>query len=449
MKDQINKPEEVPEGVNREGEREELRMRLGAEICVWSDRMLDALVKGVEGGKWFSLKDKLYRRRTLEVAACKVCAKGASAGVDAQSASRFEQDMQRQITLLERQLRNGSYRPHPVKRVYIPKPGSSEKRPLGIPAVRDRVVQKALLMVIGPIFEIGFSENSHGFRPRRGCKTALREVDTLLKDGHHWIVDADLKSYFDTIDHNRLMVRIREKVADGLCLDLIEGYLKQGVLTTCGNWEASLDGTPQGAVISPLLSNLYLNELDHMIARQGHRIVRYADDFVILCRSEAEAGRALELVREWTTANALTLHPQKTRVSTLAEGFEFLGYRFVTGRNGHLRRYVRGKSMKSMRSKLAPLLKRTNGHSLETTLARINPKLKGWYGYYKHAHPSSLISMDGWVRMRLRSMLRKRLRKKGRGRGSDHQKWPVAYFDKMGLFNLKQARRELIQSQQY
>ncbi len=446
MKDEITQPEEVPEEGKHNGERARLREQLGAEICVWSDRMLDALVKGVEGGKWFSLKDKLYRRRTLEHAAWKVCANDGSAGVDGQSVSRFEQDMDRQLALLERQLRDGSYQPQPVKRVYIPKPGSKEKRPLGIPAVRDRVVQTALLMVIGPIFEIGFSEDSHGFRPGRGCKTALRKVDELLRKGHHWVVDADLKSYFDTIDHKRLMSRVREKVADGLCLDLIEGYLKQGVLSTAGEWEATDEGTPQGAVISPLLANLYLNELDHLISSKGHRIVRYADDFVILCRSEDEAVKALEVVREWTAENALTLHPEKTRIETLAGGFEFLGYRFIMSRDGKLRRYVRSKSKKKMRSNLAPLLRRANGHSMETIIARMNPKLRGWYGYYKHASPVCLRELDSWVRMRLRSILRKRLGKRGRGRGSDHQRWPVAYFDKLGLFNLKRAQRELIQS---
>lgn len=446
MKDQVNRPDQVPARVNHNGESDQLRERLGAETCVWSDRMLDALVKGVEGGKWFSLKDKVYRRKTLEEAARRVCAKGGSAGVDRQSASRFMEDLDRQLTLLERQLREGSYVPYPVKRVEIPKPGSAEKRPLGIPAVRDRVVQKALLMVIGPIFEIGFSENSYGFRPRRGCKDALREVERQLRNGREWIVDADLKSYFDTIDHDRLMSRVREKVADGLCLDLLEGYLKQGVITTCGDWQPTEEGTPQGAVISPLLANLYLNELDHLIGEKGHKIIRYADDFVILCRSKAEAESALESVREWTQTNALTLHPTKTKVGTLTEGFEFLGYRFKRCRSGKIRRFVKDKSAKKMRSNLAPLLKRTNGHSMEEIITKINPKLRGWYGYYKHAFPSDLEKMDGWVRMRLRSILRKRQGKRGRGRGTDHQRWKVAYFDKLGLFNLTQARWELIQS---
>ena len=439
---QGKQPKEVPGRANHGGEAAKLREQLGAEPCVWTDRMLAALGNGVKGGKWFSLKDKLYRMETLRAAAEKVCAKRSKGKGEQRRIERFQKNLERHLAQLQRELQAGTYRPKPVKRVHIDKPGSREKRPLGIPAIRDRVVQTALLMVIGPIFEIGFAQSSYGFRPKRGCKDALREVNWLLNDGHEWIVDADLKSYFDTIDHDRLMERVREKIADGLILDLVEGYLKQGVLTELGNWEPTEQGTPQGAVISPLLANLYLNELDHLLKQDGYEIVRYADDFVILCRTRDEAEQALGKVRDWTEANALTLHPEKTRLVNQSEGFDFLGYRFVSGR-----RYVRKKSLRKFRETIRRETKRTNGHSIEAIITKLNPILRGWSGYYVHAYKTTHPSLDGWVRMRLRSILRKRRNRKGRGRGSDHQRWPNRYFAEMGLFSLERAHREACQSQ--
>ena len=438
---QGNQPKEVSQKTNHEGEVNQLRQQWGAEPCVWSDRMLTALKSGVKGGKWFSLKDKVYALKTLRAAFEKVAQKKGSAGVDHVSIERFQKKLENNLMQLHRELKAGTYRPQPVKRVLIPKPGSREKRPLGIPTVRDRIVQTALEMVIGPIFEAEFAESSYGFRPGRSCKDALREVEQRLKAGHEWIVDADLKSYFDTIDHKILMDRVREHVADGLVLDLLESYLKQGVLNTAKQWEPTDQGTPQGAVVSPLLANVYLNELDHQLNAQGCRIVRYADDFVILCQSREEAQGALEMVQEWTQAHALTLHPEKTKLVTHEEGFEFLGYRFMGGK-----KFVRKKSLKQFREKLRKETKRTNGHSMEAIIGRINPVLRGWFGYYQHAHYTTFNNVDGWVRMRLRSILRKRHKRKGRGRGRDHNRWPNAYFAKMGLFCLERAHREVCQS---
>lgn len=438
---QGSQPKEVSETTNHGGEAPGLRERIGAEPCVWTERMLAALVNGVKGGKWFSLKDKLYRTETLMKAAKKVCSKRSKGKGQQRSIERFQKNLEREIANLQRELMAGTYRPSPVKRVHIPKPGSSETRPLGVPTIRDRVVQTALKMVIGPIFEIGFAESSYGFRPKRGCKDALREVNELLEGGYEWIVDADLKSYFDTIDHDRLMERVREKIADGLVLDLVEGYLKQGVLTELNGWEPTETGTPQGAVVSPLLANLYLNELDHLLEQEGYRVIRYADDFVVLTRTREEADKALAQVREWTEVNALILHPEKTRLVTHREGFDFLGYRFVSGR-----RYVRKKSLLKIRETIRQKTKRTNGQCMPAIIGTLNPILRGWYGYYQHAYKNTFPSMDGWVRMRLRSILRKRQKKRGRGRGRDHQIWPNRYFAEMGLFSLEQAHREACQS---
>lgn len=245
---------------------------------VWTDRMLTALENGVKGGVWFSLIDKVYREETLNSAAHRVTGrKNKAAGVDHVTPEMFEQRMAENVRQLHEELKGGTYQPRPVRRTLIPKPGSREKRPLGIPTIRDRVVQTALRDVIEPIFERDFAEHSYGFRPGRGCKDALRRVDGLLKNGYVYVVDVDLKSYFDTIPHDRLLDRIGEKISDGRVLALIELFLKQGVMDGMREWTPE-EGSPQGAVISPLLSNIYLDPLDHLMADAGFEMVRYADD---------------------------------------------------------------------------------------------------------------------------------------------------------------------------
>ena len=218
--------------------------------------------------------------------------------------------------------------------------------------MRDRVVQGAVRHVIEPIFEKEFAAHSYGFRPGRGCKDALRRVDQLLKQGYVYVVDIDLKSYFDTIPHDRLMGRLRERIADGRMLGLIESFLKAGIMDGLTEWEPEA-GAPQGAVLSPLLSNIYLNPLDHQLAAQGFEMVRYADDFVILCRSQAEAEQALALVRQWCDAAGLVVHPTKTRIVDIRlEGFDFLGYHFQTTRRGILTRWPRKKSLAKLKDTL-------------------------------------------------------------------------------------------------
>jgi RNA-directed DNA polymerase len=321
----------------------------------------------------------------------------------------------------------------------IPKPGSREQRPLGIPAVRDRVVQGALRHVIEPIFEKEFAAYSYGFRPGRGCKDALRRVDELLKQGFVYVVDADLKSYFDTIPHDRLLSRVRERIADGRVLRLIETFLKAGIFDGLKEWEPEA-GTPQGAVLSPLLSNIYLNPLDHQMAVAGFAMVRYADDFVILCRSQAEAEQALTQVRQWCEAEGLVLHPDKTRiVDVRTEGFDFLGYHFTTTRRGQLTCWPRKKSLGKFKDNIRRQTRRTNGRAMSCIIAAVNRTLRGWFGYFKHSYHTTFSAVDSWVRGRLRSILRKRRGGQGRGRGSDHQRWPNRYFATLGFFSLKEA----------
>jgi RNA-directed DNA polymerase len=366
--------------------------------------------------------------------------------VDHVTVDVFGNDLERNLAKLTETLVGGTYRPQAIRRVYIPKPGSNEQRPLGIPTVRDRVVQGAVRHVLEPIFEKEFAAHSYGFRPGKGCKDGLRRVDELLKQGYHYVVDADLKSYFDTIPHDRLMNLLRDHVADGRVLELIEAFLKAGIMDGLEEWEPET-GAPQGAVLSPLLSNIYLNPLDHNMASQGYQMVRYADDFVILCRSQAEAEQALAVVRQWCEAEGLKLHPSKTRiVDVRTDGFDFLGYHFQTGRRGNLMHWPRQKSEQKIKETIRSKTKRQNGHSLQFIIADVNLTLRGWFVYFQHSCRSTFEFLDRMVRVRLRSILRKRAGRKGRGRGADHQRWPNAFFADQGLYSLVTARASASQS---
>jgi RNA-directed DNA polymerase len=414
--------------------REPLAAWQWVEPTVWTERMLTALLAGVKGGVWYSLMDKVHPERALLAAYSRVAANKGAAGVDHVTVAMFEERLDENLKSLSDALRMGTYRPQAIRRHYIPKPGSQERRPLGIPTVRDRVVQTALRQVLEPIFERDFASHSYGFRPGRGCKDALRRVEELLETGYTHVVDADLKSYFDTIPHDRLLALVAKKVSDGKVLNLIDAFLHQGVLDDLKEWTPE-EGTPQGAVISPLLSNIYLNPLDHLMADLGFAMVRYADDFVILCRSAEAAARALAVVQEWTASAGLTLHPSKTRViDTQAESFDFLGYRFEGGT-----RRPRPKSLDKFKETVREKTSRTSGGSLRAIIARLNPTLRGWFEYFKHSHKWTFERLDGWIRMRLRSILRKRMKKDGRGRGTDHQRWTNAFFADHGLFSLKAA----------
>jgi RNA-directed DNA polymerase len=355
---------------------------------------------------------------------------------------RFAKDSQKRLLAVSEQIQRGSYQPQPVKRVWIPKPGRAEKRPLGIPTVRDRVVQTVLRMVMEPIFEREFAEHSYGFRPGRSCQDALRRVDGLLKSGYCQVVDIDIRGYFDAIPHERLMAEVEKHIADGRVLGLIEAFLKAKVMEEMASWEVE-NGTPQGGVISPLLANTYLNPLDWKLAQEGWEMVRYADDIVVLCREPAQAMQALESIRRWMEEAGLELHAGKTKVVDMAQAgghFDFLGYRFWRGKWGKLRRFVRPKSCQKLRERLKPLSKRANGHCLQAIVAKITPILRGWYGYFRHASTAALEDMDGWVRGRLRSILRQRHGGKGKANGRDHHRWGNGYFAQFGLFCLREAR---------
>jgi RNA-directed DNA polymerase len=435
--------EVTPAPVREAKQAGEVRARWAwTEASVWTERMLTALEQGVKGGCWFSLIDKVYSPRNLQAAFAQVKANRGAAGVDHVTIETFEDSLEANLRRVSDQLATGKYQPQAVRRKWIPKPESKQQRPLGIPTVRDRMVQGALRNVLEPIFERDFAEHSYGFRPERGCKDALRRVEQLLKAGCSWVVDADIANYFDTIPQDKLLEQVARKVADSRVLQLVTAMLQQGVMEAMSYWTPTA-GTPQGAVISPLLANIYLDPLDHELTDSGFEMVRYADDFVILCGTEAEARAALARVQAWTAQAGLQLHAEKTRIVDVTQrgGFDFLGYHFERGY-----RWPRRKSVAKLRAKIRQDSKRRNGHSLQTIISNVNQTLIGWFEYFKHSHKTAFPPLDKWIRMRLRSILRQRHKRKGRARGTDNVLWPNAFFVQQGLFNLSAARAALRQS---
>jgi RNA-directed DNA polymerase len=408
------------------------------EASVWTERMLATLETGVRGGKWFSLMDKVWKMENLQSALQAVVRNKGAAGVDGRTAAGYLLASSRRLPKVQAWLQAGQYTPRPVKRVWIPKLGSKELRPLGVPTVEDRLVQSAVRNVIEPIFEHTFAEHSYGFRPGRGAKDALRRADQLLKAGRVWVVDADLKGYFDSIPQDKLMAAVAQHIADGPLLELIGRFLRQGVMASGQGWQPTEKGTPQGAVISPLLANIYLNPLDQQMVQTGREMVRYADDFVIMCRSQAEANEVLDQLRQWVDRAGLTLHPTKTRIVDASQpgGFEFLGYHFERGH-----RWPRQKSLDKFRAAIRQKTGRLKPGSMQHIIQEVNRTLSGWYGYFQHSVRNIFEREDKWVRGRLRTMERKRHKLQGRARGRDHQRWPNAYFANLGLISMALARR--------
>jgi RNA-directed DNA polymerase len=414
------------------------------EPDVWTERMVDALERGVKGGKWHSLIDKVYAEKTLTAAWRRVERNGGSGGVDGERIGDFKREAGTHLSRMSEQLRKDQYEPMAIRRVYIPKLGSHELRPLGIPTIRDRIVQTALRSVIEPVFEHDFSDNSYGFRPKRSTKDALRHVQRLLDEGRTWVVDVDITRYFDTIPHQRLLSEVEKKIADGRVLKLIEKYLKQEVLEAIPSYATDEEqGTPQGAVISPLLANIYLHPIDITMANEGYDMVRYADDSVVLCNTREEAERAMNRLRELMATRGLTLHSEKTKLVDVTQpgGFDFLGYHFELGR-----RTPRKKSLRKLKDTIKTRTRRANGHSLKQIIEIVNEVVRGWFEYFKHCHRRVHKTLDAWIRRRIRSILRKRQGRRGIARGADYQRWPNAHFRRLGLFTMAEAQAQLIRS---
>ncbi len=402
---------------------------------VWTEPMLAALARGNNRRQWHTLIDKVFAPKNLRLALETVTARRGAPGVDGQTTEAVKARAEEEIALIARLLQEGRYEPEAVRRTWIEKLGSREKRPLGIPTVRDRIVQSALLHILEPIFERDFAEGSYGFRPGRSARQAVEVVEQSLARGCTWVVDADLKGYFDSIPQEKLLDCVREKVADGRVLALLEKFLKQGVMETGKGWEPTSQGTPQGAVISPLLANIYLHSLDHEMARRGRQMTRYADDFILLCHSETEAQEALAEVRQWVEAAGLTLHPEKTRIVNTAAGesFEFLGWHFERGY-----KWPREKSQQKFKETIRQRTKRRNGQSLPKIITGLNRVIRGWGKYFQGGVRNVPQKLEKWVRMRIRSILRRRDGRRGRGRGLDHHRYPNAWLTAQGLISLSQ-----------
>ena len=404
--------------------------------------MLTTLLSNkVRGGKWHALIDKVYAELNLFTAARKVTAKEKAAGVDGQSCEAFEEHLLVETRQLAEQINDQTYRPSAVRRVHIPKPGRpNETRPLGIPTVRDRVVQRAIVNVIEPILDHQFHERSFGFRHGRGAHDALRIVEQKLQEGYIYVVDADLKGYFDTIPKDRLLALVKEHISDSRMLKLIKLFLDQSILEELREW-TPITGVPQGAVLSPVLSNLYLNPLDHEMADNGFEMVRYADDFVVLCRSEFEAEVALQMISEWVEAAGLTLHPTKTKiVDSRSESFAFLGYSF---RGDKI--YPRRESLAKMKARIKELTPRKRSGSMRSIAAELTRALRGWFGYFRHCRWTIFKDLDAKIRSRIRRLLLKRHRKNPE-RLPRIQRWPNDYFAKVGLYSLREAHFRFDQS---
>jgi RNA-directed DNA polymerase len=378
--------------------------------------------------KVHSLIDKVYKRKNLEMAWEKVKENRGSGGIDGQTLEAFEVQLDQQLDRLQRELKEDTYRPLPVRQHPIPKrdkPG--EYRMLGIPAIYDRVCQQALLNRMEPIFEPIFDDASFGYRRGRSPKDALRKVWQEIQNGSEWIIDADLRDFFGSADHEKLLTLVAQRVADGRVLRLTEAMLKAGSYGR-GRLYPTERGTPQGSVVSPLLSNILLTPFDREMRLKGYQLTRFADDWVVTCKSAAEARAALEAARRILKQLGVELHPQKTRIVHIQYGFEFLGYTIKRGkrlylpeskirsraRSGALYAYPREKSIHRFQDQVRQRTKRRVPLHTKELIAELNPLLRGWGEYYKRAHVRMLFNqLDRWIVRRIWSHRFKRWRNGG------------------------------------
>ena len=354
--------------------------------------------------KAFALIHKVWDQKNLEKAWKSVKANRGSAGNDRITIEQFEQNLPQNLAEIKRLLKEKRYEPSPVLRVLIPK-DNGKMRKLGIPTVRDRVVQQALKNVLEPIFEEIFLPQSHGYRPNTNAHAAVRKGEAYLERGYHWVVDADIEGFFDHVDHQILMDLVCEKIADGRVLSLIESFLKSGIMNE-GIFEESNEGTPQGGNLSPLLSNIYLNHFDRRMGDCGYLLLRYADDIVIFCKFESDAQDALKRAKEILEDELkLKLSPEKTKIiNARKKGVEFLGFHF----NGRWKR-PRDKARKRFREEIKRRTRRQQPKNLEMAIESINPVIRGWGNYFKGGTvKKSFEELDGYIRGRLRSFVAKR-----------------------------------------
>lgn len=348
-------------------------------------------------------------------------------GVDAVSITQYARNLGRNVAELSRVLRTGRYTPLPVRRVRIPKP-SGTTRPLGIPAVRDRIVQQAILTEVQPRVEPMFATVSYGFRPGRSALQAVQKVQEYLDHGYLYIVEVDIKDFFGALHHQVLMDKVRRTIPDRQVTRLIWQFLQAGVMEE-GKVRTETTGTPQGGVISPLLANLYLNEFDRKLSRSDWKLVRYADDFVILCRSVNAAVQALKTARAILASLHLELAEEKTRIAEYAAGFDFLGYHFQQYYGNY--KWPRRKAVDAFQDKVRRLTRRQQPKNVAMVIEKLNPVIRGWGQYFKYGNVKHHYrNLDGWIRMRLRCFIAKQKRVSGNWRH------PNAHFQKLGLCSL-------------
>jgi group II intron reverse transcriptase/maturase len=392
----------------------------------------------VEGKLWgrkskefkvHSLIDKVYKRLNLYIAFEKVKANRGASGVDRVSLEEFERNLTSNIEEIHRLLYEDKYTPQPVRRVWIPKP-DGDKRPLGVPTVRDRIVQQAILNRLEQIFEPEFSDCSYGFRKGRSCHQAIEKVEGYIKDGYQWVVEVDIRKFFDTLDHKLLMKLVNEEVSDGRVLDLIEGFLKSGVMEDM-KVEYQTNGTPQGGVISPMLANIYLNPFDKQMMKEGFKVVRYADDIVVLGRTKREAEQALLKAKEILEGMLeLALHPEKTKIVHKTQGFEFLGYRFKSWYRDY--KEPREKAIRSFKDKVRWITRRHQPKSMTQVIAELKPVVRGWGNYFLKGNCHRIYAeLDFWMRNRITAF---KLKKMG---GYAHRKYTYDVLRDMGMLFLK------------
>ena len=396
--------------------------------------------------KVHSLIDKVYQRKNLEMAWERVKANRGSGGIDGQTLKDFAEQLDQNLGRLQSELKEGIYQPQPVRQVQIPKVGKpGEFRGLGIPTIYDRVCQQALLNRMQPIFEPVFDEANYGYRQGRSTKDALRKVWREIDSGSEWIVDADLKDFFGSVDHEKLLTLVAQQIADGRVLRLIVAMLKAGSYGK-GRLFLTERGTPQGGVASPLLSNILLTPFDREMRRKGYQLTRYADDWVVTCKSAAEARAAIDAAGRILKQLGVELHPQKTRIVHVRYGFEFLGYKIKRGkglylpankirsqaRSGGLYAYPREKSIRRFKDQVRQRTKRRVPLATEQLIEALNPLLRGWGEYYKRAHVRKLFNqLDRWIVRRIWSHRFKRWRNCGW-----KQLPTTTLFGEYGLVNL-------------
>jgi len=392
-------------------------------------RRLSDWINPTGAKKVHSLMDKVYKRKNLEMAWAKVQANRGSGGVDGQSLEEFSAQLDQQLDRLQKELQEDVYQPRPVRQVQIPKAGKpGEYRMLGVPTIFDRVCQQALLNRLEPIFEPIFDEANFGYRRGRSTQDAMRKVWKEILSGREWIVDADLKDFFGSVEHEKLLTLLAQRIADGRVLRLIKAMLKAGSYGK-GRLYPTERGTPQGGVVSPVLSNVLLTPFDREMRRKGYQVTRYADDWVVTCKSAAEARAAIAAAQKILEQLGVVLHPQKTRVVHVRQGFEFLGYKIKRGqrplrlrsqqirsgvRDGDLYAYPKVKSIRRFMDQVREQTKRRIPLTTSELIAALNPVIRGWGNYYKRAHVRKLFSrLNGWIIHRIWSHRCKRWRNMG------------------------------------